>query len=418
MKSSRHSVTVLGLLVILGFVAALYTAIFASTGLPGQTHTVVKARFSEVGGLRVGDDVRQASSRVGQVRSIDLQKDVAVVTLQLDGDRSVYKDAKARLWARSSLGQNFVELSPGTAKAGSLGTAEIAQTSTTPASELDDLLSVLDKPTRTALATTLRETGGGLSGHSQDFSAFLKNGAPILKDLGTVSQAATSDQADLPALLASADRLASRFEGNEEAVTSLLGQLDDTLAAVGADEGNDLTEILEKAPSTLDETKQALGSLQEPLADLDVTVNEIKPGAEAMGRATSDLRKTLRDGRKPLGKVPDVADQAEPALEDLTDMMADARPLAPKLEKTFKATSSAAQYMAPYAAEISQFFDYWSSANGSGDASGHWLRLGFVVRPETVLSATNLKDPLSHRNTYPKPGQAQKDRADTLLGNR
>jgi phospholipid/cholesterol/gamma-HCH transport system substrate-binding protein len=96
--------------------------------------------------------------------------------------------------------------------------------------------------------------------------------------------------------------------------------------------------------------------------------------------------------------------------------MADARPLAERLEKTLASTHQPTAVLAPYAPEMSQFFRYWVSANRPQDKSGHYLRISLLLRPETVDGVLGVRDPLVHRNPYPAPGQAQRDRATSILG--
>ncbi|KRB80125.1 hypothetical protein ASE01_01070 [Nocardioides sp. Root190] len=402
--------------VIVLLVVSLYAAIFASSGLPGSSREYVTARFDDVGGLREGDDVREASIRVGRVDSIELEGEQAVVRLQLTGDSEVYADASAAVWARSGLGQNFVELNRGHGDAGELKGGELTQAQTVPASQLDELLSVLDKPTRDGLASTLREVGGGVEGKSDDLAAFLAHAPEILGDLGSISEATASQRADLAGLLQSTSALASRFRGREDQIDSLLGKMGTTLDAVNTDDGRVISETLDKAPDALKAADEGLAALEQPLVDLEAAARSLEPGTAALGKATPALRAVLRDGKAPLAKVPDVADLAEPALADLSSAAGDASPLAQRLESTFDYAEILAGYMGPYAADISQFFDYWHSANGNSDKFGHYLRLGFVIRPESVTGILPIRDPFTHRNPYPAPGQAQNDSAPGILG--
>jgi phospholipid/cholesterol/gamma-HCH transport system substrate-binding protein len=418
-KRGKPVALMVGSLILAAFVGALYLALTAGSGLPGKNVTAVKAQFTDVGGLRVGDDVREASSRIGQVRSIRLDGNRPVVTLQLDGSRNIYKNARAAVWARSALGQNFVELSRGTSTAGRMARGDVISSKrTVPPAQLDQLLSVLDAPTRKSAAGLIRETGGGVAGHSEDLSVALGHAPELLDDLGTVSSAASSKSADLPAMLRATDTLATRFAGREATVTSLVKQLDSTLEAVAVDHAKPLRTVLAEAPPTLSKTREALVELHQPLADLESGMTTLRPGAHALGESTEDLRGTLGEAVEPLDKVGGVAKQAQPAVADLTDLFADARPLAPRVGEALGSARVPAGVLAPYSPEISRFFTYWSDANRYSDKSGHYLRIGLVLRPESVDGIDGVPDPLVHRNAYPGPGQASRDRMSTILGGR
>jgi len=415
--TNRSTALIAGISVVAFFVGAVYIALTASRGLPGQSHRMVEAAFPSVGGLRVGDDVRKASVRVGQVSGIHLDGDRPVVTLQLDKGETVYRDATVAVQSRSALGQNFIELDAGTSKAGDLPEGQLIQAdhATGPAN-LDEVLSTFDPTTRKAVAGMLREVGGGLSGHSADLHAAVLQAPDVLKNLGTLSRRAAAPSTDLAGLLQSTQHLAGRFRGREGEVADLTRNLGETLSSMAVDDARPLGDTIEQAPATLQHTRKALVSLRAPLVDLQQSMTTLRPGARALGASTPDLRGALRDALTPLGKVATVATQARPAVASLSDLFRDARPLAPRVEDLLSSTHTPSAVLAPYAPEISRFFTYWVSANRFFDKSGHYLRIDLVVRPETIAGASGLRDPLVHRNPYPAPGEASRDRATTLLG--
>jgi phospholipid/cholesterol/gamma-HCH transport system substrate-binding protein len=406
-----------GLGVVAFFVGAVYLALTASSGLPGQSHRLVHAAFPTVGGLRVGDEVRKASVRIGQVSDITLDGDRALVTLQLDSDETVYRNATVAIESRSALGQNFVALAAGAPGAGDLADGQLIPTSHAhgPAS-LDDVLSTFDPKTRAATSSAIRELGGGLAGHGDELHAAVLNAPDLLRDLGTVSRAAAAPSTDLAGLLRSTEALASRFDGREQQLAELTDDVSITLSSLAVDDGRALGDTISQAPATLSQARTALVALQTPLSDLQRGMESLRPGARALGAATPNLRGALRESLVPLGKVASVAQQAQPAVAGLRDLLHDARPLAPRLEDLLASTHSPAAVLAPYAPEISRFFTWWSSANRFSDKSGNYLRIELLFRPESVAGASGLSDPLLHRNPYPAPGQAPRDRANSIVG--
>jgi len=415
--ATQRTAMLAGAAVLAALVGAVYLALTASRGLPGQDHRLVRAEFSSVGGLRVGDDVRKASVRVGQVREVELEDDHAVVTMQLDADALVYEDARAAVQSRSALGQNFIALESGDPASGSLGNdSSIPLSRTTPPAILDEALSALDTKTRRNAAATLQQVGGGLAGHSQDLHDAALHADDLLRDLRVVARAASADPSELEGLIESTSDLAARFRGRDDQVASLIDNLGRTLDAVGVDDGAAVGRTLKAAPGTLDQVRASMVDLRTPLADLERAMVTLRPGATALGRATPDLRGTLREAVGPLGRVAEVAKQAVPAVGSLNRLMIDARPLAGRAEKTLASTHEPSAVLAPYAPEISQFFTYWVSANKPQDASGHYLRINLIFRPESLDGTLPIRDPFVHRNAYPAPGQAQRDRATTIFG--
>jgi phospholipid/cholesterol/gamma-HCH transport system substrate-binding protein len=396
--------------VVVLFAMSLYVAIFAFRGLPGQNYTYATAAFDEVGALLPGDDVRINSLRVGQVHRIDHADGHAVVEMQIDADQSVYRDAQAAIEARSGLGQKFVALAPGTPASGTLGPEVIPPSRTLDSNEIDDLLDVFDEPTRDAAASTLREVGGGLTGRSEDVRDVLHTAPDLLDNLGEVSAAAASEEADLVAALQGAERLAGRFGGREQQLSELIAQFDTTLGAIAVDGGVPLGQVLRAAPDTLTEARHAFAALESPLADTQAAMAGLQPGAAALGEATPDLRGVLREAIVPLQKVPGVAETAEPAVQDLTATIADARPLAPEFATALARARTPLGVLAPYAPEIALWFNHTAEALSYGDENAHYLRIAPLLAPESVSGTALVEDPTVHRNPYPAPGQAQTEK--------
>ncbi|MTE11877.1 MCE family protein [Nocardia aurantiaca] len=100
---------------IFAIVSILVTAVIWNTlarTVKGDTNTYT-ATFSDVLGLRAGDDVRMAGVRVGKVEKIDLdKKNQAVVTFIVQRDQTLYGDTKALVRYQNLIGQRYVALAP------------------------------------------------------------------------------------------------------------------------------------------------------------------------------------------------------------------------------------------------------------------------------------------------------------------
>lgn len=418
---SKQSGLIVGITVVVLFVGSVVFALNATYGLPLVDRKTVTAQFDTVSGLMEGDDVRVASSRVGYVSEIRLQDGRATAVLEIaDPNFQVYRDATATtasVGARSALGQKFVDLDPGDPASGELPPdAIVPQRETRGAQEISDLFNVFDEPTRVAAGSTLREFGGGFAGRSEDLHDAIAAAPGMLPDLGTVSRSlAADDGADLVALLRSSDTLAARFEGRQQELADMTRQLAGTLDALAVDDGAAARQSVQRSPETLRELRLALDALHAPLADLEVSMRESRAGAAGLGEATPDLRGVLREGVAPLDKMPAVAEDAEPAVESLTEVMADARPLSPRLVDLGEGSASVLGDLAPYSSEMSTFFGNAASALSQGDAAGNWLRIYLVPRTESLSGTAPVEDPGVSRNAYPEPGEVQDDSAPALM---
>ncbi|MFR9805064.1 MlaD family protein [Pseudonocardia sp. RS010] len=411
-----HTARVVGLVMLGAVAVVLYLATTVHEGLPGATVTAVKVAFTDIDSLEVGDQVRENSVRVGRVSDIELVGDQAVATLELEGERDVYRDARAAVWDLSSLGTKFVELYPGSAPSGALGEDVLPAGQNVDSADLYKVLDVLDPPTREATTSAIRELGGGVAGHSQDLHDLLASGADLLTDTGTIAGTLSDPQAGLVDTLRATDRLAARFAGRDQQIADLVGQTADTFDAIAVDGSKPLHDTLETLPGTLDQARAAFAALDAPLADTQSAMTVVRPGAEALGTATPDLRGVLTEGPRPLDKVPGVAEAAEPAVEDLTATFADARPLAPKLTEAIRDVRSLVGDLSPYAVETGQFFARGHNFVGDEVAPGiHYARLGVAPGAGSALGAVTEGD-ITGRNLYPAPFEAQNDRYAGPLG--
>ncbi|MED5810831.1 MCE family protein [Mycolicibacterium sp. 050232] len=78
----------------------------------GPTNTYA-AMFTDVSGLKPGDDVRVAGVRVGRVDRVELAGKLAKVTFRVQRDQTVYDDTTASVTYQNIIGQRYVGLAPG-----------------------------------------------------------------------------------------------------------------------------------------------------------------------------------------------------------------------------------------------------------------------------------------------------------------
>lgn len=399
---------VAGMVVLAAVAVLLAVTIKSPTGLPFQATTLVRAEFTNVHSLLANADVRRNSKRIGRVAALSVRGDRALVTMELDGRQEVYGDARAAIWDTSALASKFVELDLGTPAGGPLGERPIPASQTSASADLHQLLDVFDPVTRAAASSALRQVGGGAAGHGDDLQAFLGTAPQLLGNAGTVSTAVASAEFDLPRLIASADTLAGRFGGRELQISDLVAQADATLRAISVDNGAPLGQTLAKAPGTLRAVTSALDSLNEPLRNTEAAMARLEPGASALGESTPDLRGFLRGSPDVLDKVPAVAEDAEPATRDLTEIMSDARPVAPRVRDGLDDLAPPLRVLAPYAEEIGQLFVRGHSFVSQGpEPAKRYAKLNVTPDVDGVTTG---------RNSYPKPGEATRDRFRGVLG--
>ncbi|MET8653067.1 MlaD family protein [Nocardia aurea] len=98
------------LFVVVSFLLIWITYVTLDRGINSETHSY-SAVFTDVTGLRAGDDVRMAGVRVGRVDKIELDGDKAKVSFRVEVDQKLYGNTKASVTYQNVIGQRYLGLS-------------------------------------------------------------------------------------------------------------------------------------------------------------------------------------------------------------------------------------------------------------------------------------------------------------------
>ena len=113
MKQSNIELSV-GAFVLLGIAAIVWFAIQAGAGVAIGGSYEVNARFTNVGGLRPGNQVFIAGVPVGRVEKIDLNSQyAAIVQMNVREDVRLPTDTIASVKTSGLIGDKFIALAPG-----------------------------------------------------------------------------------------------------------------------------------------------------------------------------------------------------------------------------------------------------------------------------------------------------------------
>lgn len=248
--------------------ALLLGALLVNTmlnGLNGDTESY-RARFADVAGLRVGDDMRVAGVRVGRVQGIEIKSDGAEVTFDLIKDQPILDTTKIVMRYQNLLGQRYLALVQ-TGEAGRRLPAKsvVPLARTSPGFDLTALLNGF-RPLFEALRpddvnklansmiqvlqgeggtieTLLQQTGtltNFLADRDQLVGQVLTNLTPVLQDMAGQGTELRSTVVELKALMTglAADRqsIGASIDGVSQLIGSTSGLLKDikvpTVAAV------------------------------------------------------------------------------------------------------------------------------------------------------------------------------------------
>ncbi len=113
--NNRKTEIGVGLFISAGFIALLFLALqVASTGTitNGETYTL-KAKFDNIGGLKVRSPVKVGGVVVGRVSSIQLEQLVPVVSMDISKDYTFPETSSLSILTAGLLGEQYLGLEPG-----------------------------------------------------------------------------------------------------------------------------------------------------------------------------------------------------------------------------------------------------------------------------------------------------------------
>lgn len=233
----------------------------------------VRADFSSVSGLRVGDDVRAAGVRVGRVDAIDLVGgETARVTMGINRAQTITDTTGVVVRYQNLLGQRYLALSPGQEQGAALRPDSVIPTDrTSPGFDLTALLNgfeplfeTLDPEQTNQLATSVVQVLQG--------------------EAGTV-ESLLAETAELTSGLAQKDEVINRVVTHLTPVLeNLVAREDDVTATV--EELEALMSGLAEQRTAIGESIEGIGELSRATASL---VEETRPGAREV---ISALRET------------------------------------------------------------------------------------------------------------------------------
>ncbi len=230
----------------------------ANTGV-GNTNDY-RAQFTDVTALNVGDDVRIAGVRVGQVEQIGVvDHNVAQVTFSVESDRQLPASVTATIKYRNLVGQRYIALDQGTGNIDATlppgGLIPLRRT--TPALDLTDLFN----------------------GFKPLFQALSPNDVNQLSN--EIIQVLQGEGGTITELISHTASLTTTLAGKDQVIGQVIDNLNSVLNTVNS-RGNDFTTMvntLQQLVSGLAQDRQPIGNAISALGDLaNSTANLLQQG--------------------------------------------------------------------------------------------------------------------------------------------
>ena len=260
--------TVIAMLVVVTLIMISGLPGGPTIGLPWNHAMTVKAQLSDADALADKASVQIAGVKVGEIHSVELQGNQALVTMTIQpqyGD--IHSDARVLLRPHGLFGPKYIELVPGTAASPLLHDGDtIPGTQSVLAVDLDQILQELQAPERERLTTAIVELGKAAAGRGSDFNHLVNAGNTLFQVLDSPVQKLGSVANNLSDVLVQDEAFNASFA--QTPLDQLVANSNTTLAAF-AQSSQHLESLLDNADNTLNQLDQALsgesGNLRQTL---------------------------------------------------------------------------------------------------------------------------------------------------------
>jgi phospholipid/cholesterol/gamma-HCH transport system substrate-binding protein len=378
----RRDVTALGVLIVVGLISTLVIKSYLGGSAPWADQTIVKAEFAQVPGLnpKSQNSVTMAGVKVGTVTSSEATaRGTAIITMTIEGDHRVYRNARAVLRPKNPLNEMQVEVNPGTPSGKVLpkgGLIPIAQTARPV--QADEILSHLDERSQAAMTDLLLESDVALARAPKNLPAGLGATTDALDAAQPVVTALQTRRAKIAELVSALSDIAAATGKNDTRITHLAESTQQTLAVLAQGDGA-LRASLTQLPGLTAEVRKALTSTQSLTTQLDPTLDNLKkasgelpPALKRFESTTVNLGKTVRAAKPVLAK-------ARPVIADLRPTVANATTSLGSLRQVTSRLDGDTQTVMTYLTDIRAFIYNTSSVFGAGDANGGIIRGHLLV---------------------------------------
>ena len=270
----------------------------------------VHALFRTVQDLKVGNPVKLAGVRVGQVEQIRLTNDQVRVSMKLDRDAEIRTDSTATIKFAGLMGENFVSLDFGTPKG-----VKAESDAYLPTAEQADLGVIMAK---------LENVATGVENITKSFS-----GDHIDNLLGPLTALVKDNSPKLTALFGNMEVISSQIANGKGSIGKMINDDSFYNSALNAvtnlqDAGFEIKSMIAQARLTVDQLNAGQGSLGKLMKDeklytetteamtaLKEILTKINNGTGSVGQLVND-DSLLKNAKMSLQKL----DKAAEGLED------------------------------------------------------------------------------------------------------
>src|SRR6185436_18075250 len=253
-------------------------------------------------------------------------------------------------------------------------------TSTTSIVDLDQLFNTFNAQTRAGLQNVIQGSAAYYAGKGPQANEAAKFFNPALSSTSALINEVLSDQRTFTSFVVDASNLVSTVAERRGDLAALVGNANATAAAIAA-QNQALAQTLGLLPGTLRKANTTFVNLRSTLDDLDQLTAASKPVAPKLAPFFRTLRPLLREARPTVNDLSALIRTAGPD-NDLIDLLHKTPALAQQFGVSSKLTITALRksqpvvtFIRPFAPELIGWIRDFGQGASNYDANGHYARI-------------------------------------------
>lgn len=359
--------------VVLGLICSAYILSHQSWSGPWEDDFTFAAEFDKAPAVRPESlqEVRIAGVQVGRITEAEPTGDgLAKVTMKIDPDQTIYKNARVVIRTKSPLNVMYVTVDPGDATAGKLPEdAVIPISQTDRAVQPNEVLDKLDDRARAGLTSLLNETDVALAAGPRNLGKGLESTAGAMRSWQPVLDQIALRRENLSNLVSALAGIANAVGEDDQRTADLTQAAQQTLGALAVRDA-DLAAALDQLPGFAREVDDSMSSVETLTAQLDPTLRNLT-------KASGELPQSLDDLNGTVSAIRQFVNGAKPVIAKARPLLADLRPLSVNLDNALVALRpvaadlpSATKRIVPWMEDLAAFVYQTSSSFSLYDANG------------------------------------------------
>jgi len=300
------SPVLVGAVTVLAVIVAVFLAYNANNGLPFVPSYSLNVQVADANELTHGAEVHMGGALVGFVDGVTPARapngePIALLGLKLN--RSIGKlpvDSTFTIRLKGSIGQKYLDIDLGRSTQTYADGATVPMRNTAATVDLDQVLSMFDRPTRAGVTASTIGFSDALSGRGVSVNDAIGAFVPLLTDLRPVARNLASSHTDLGGFLHGLEAFAGALAPVAGTNANLFANLDGTFRALASVSTPFLQQTISETPKTFAAVIADTPTIRPFLTDTAALFADLKPGFATLPQSAPVLADAFAAGAKNL----------------------------------------------------------------------------------------------------------------------